>query len=194
MLVKPTQDELLVDRAKEGDLKAFDLLVTKYRCRVLRLVIGKIRNSDEADDLVQETFMRAYRAVDGFRGDASFYTWLYTIALNVVKSYGQRPEIIFFQNCSPLEDCEDEHGANGPIDFDTPESLLMCKQMAGTISKTVEKLPLDFQAALSLREIDGLSYEKIADRSKCPIGTVRSRIFRSREVVADTLVGLGYTL
>lgn len=194
MLVKPTQDELLVDRAKGGDLKAFDLLVTKYRRRVLRLVMCKIRNSEEADDLVQETFIRAYRAFDRFRGDASFYTWLYTIALNVVKSHGQRPEIIFFQNCIPLEDCEDENRANGPIDFDTPESLLMSKQMAGMISKAVENLPLDFQTALSLREIDGLSYEKIADRANCPIGTVRSRIFRAREVVADTLVSLGYIL
>jgi RNA polymerase sigma-70 factor (ECF subfamily) len=191
MIFQSVEDEVVVHRVKEGDRDAFGLLVEKYRGPILRIILRRTRNDLDAEDLVQETFIRAYRAVDQFRGDASFYTWLYVITINVVKSYRRWPEIVPYLGASDTEYSDAECDLNVPVDFDNPESLLECKQMARAISATFEKLPLNFQTALSLREIDGLSYEEIAHGSGCPIGTVRSRIFRAREIIASTLHDFG---
>lgn len=180
----------LVQRVKNGDKEAFNLLVLKYQRKVGRLVRRLVSNSDEADDVVQDAFIKAYRALPQFRGDSAFYTWLYRIAVNTAKNHlvsrGKRPISL-----SELTSNEgDEESFEVPvvtIDNNTPEAELMSRQIAEAVNRAVSALPEELQTALSLREIDGLSYEEIAEAMNCPIGTVRSRIFRAREAVAAEL-------
>ncbi|MFZ9810519.1 MAG: RNA polymerase sigma factor RpoE [Burkholderiaceae bacterium] len=180
----------LVQRVKNGDREAFNLLVLKYQRKVSRLVGRLVRNPDEADDVVQEAFIKAYRALPQFRGDSAFYTWLYRITVNTAKNHlvsqGKRPISL-----SELTSNDpDEESFELPVvttDNNTPEAELMSRQVAEAVNRAVLALPEELRTALSLREIDGLSYEEIAEAMNCPIGTVRSRIFRAREAVAAEL-------
>jgi RNA polymerase sigma-70 factor (ECF subfamily) len=193
VLADPISDHVLVRRVQLGDKLAFDLLVKKYRCRIFRIASKSIRNPSDVEDLVQDTFVRAYRAIDRFRGDATFYTWLYRIALNVVHSYHQRQitsRCFTFSEDIEADNKQDEFSL--VCELDTPESIFACKQMAAALSKAIESLPGDFAKALYLRELDELSYEEIATQLGCPVGTVRSRIFRAREIIANCLQGFGY--
>ena len=180
----------LVQRVKNGDKEAFNLLVLKYQRKVGRLVRRLVSNSDEADDVVQDAFIKAYRALPQFRGDSAFYTWLYRIAVNTAKNHlvsrGKRP-ISLSELASNDEEEESFKASVVTIDNNTPEAELMSRQIAETVNRAVSALPEELQTALSLREIDGLSYEEIAEAMNCPIGTVRSRIFRAREAVAAEL-------
>lgn len=180
----------LVQRVKNGDREAFNLLILKYQRKVSRLVARLVRNPDEADDVVQEAFIKAYRALPQFRGDSAFYTWLYRIAVNTAKNHlvsqGKRP-ISLSELAS--NDSEEESFELPVVSTDnnTPEAELMSRQVAEAVNRAVAALPEELRTALSLREIDGLSYEEIAEAMNCPIGTVRSRIFRAREAVAAEL-------
>ena len=181
-------DQLLVDRVKRGDKKAFDLLVSKYQRKLMRLVSRFVYDQAEAEDVVQEAFIKAYRALPQFRGDAAFYTWLYRIGINAAKNYlvtqGRRVPI------STEADVEEGeyHDEGGRLrEINTPESMLATKQIAETVNLAMEALPAELRTAITLREIEGLSYEEIAVLMACPIGTVRSRIFRGREAVAEKL-------
>ena len=180
----------LVQRIKNGDRDAFNLLVLKYQRKVSRLVGRLVRNPDEADDVVQEAFIKAYRALPQFRGDSAFYTWLYRIAVNTAKNHlvgqGKRP-ISLSELTSNDADEESFELPAVSTDNNTPEAELMSKQVADAVNRAVSALPEELRTALNLREIDGLSYEEIAEAMNCPIGTVRSRIFRAREAVAAEL-------
>ena len=180
----------LVQRVKNGDKEAFNLLVLKYQRKVGRLVRRLVSNSDEADDVVQDAFIKAYRALPQFRGDSAFYTWLYRIAVNTAKNHlvsrGKRP-ISLSELTSNEGDDESFEVPVVTIDNNTPEAELMSRQIAEAVNRAVSALPEELQTALSLREIDGLSYEEIAEAMNCPIGTVRSRIFRARAAVAAEL-------
>ena len=177
------EDGALVERAQAGDARAFDLLVRKYQHRVLGLVGRMVSDWSEAQDVAQEVFMRAWRSLGNFRGESSFYTWLYRIAVNTSKnqivSAGRRPQT------AELQTVEDEHwsGAGRMQEQATPENELLRQEMERTVVRTVEALPEDIRTALTLREVDGLSYDEIAELMQCPIGTVRSRIFRGREAI-----------
>lgn len=181
-------DQLLVEKAQQGDRHAFDMLVVKYQRKLGRLVSRLVKDSAEVEDVVQEAFIKAYRALPAFRGESAFYTWLYRIGVNTAKNYlvsqGRRaPTSTEFNND------EAEGFAEGDLlrDIDTPESLLMSKQIGQTVNQAMETLPEELRNAIVLREIEGLSYEEIAQIMDCPIGTVRSRIFRAREAVANKL-------
>ncbi|MDD3483324.1 RNA polymerase sigma factor RpoE [Azovibrio restrictus] len=181
-------DQQLVEQAQQGDRHAFDVLVAKYQRKLGRLVARLVKDSAEVEDVVQEAFIKAYRALPAFRGESAFYTWLYRIGVNTAKNYlvsqGRRaPTSTEFNND------EAEGFAEGDLlrDIDTPESLLMTKQIGQTVNQAMETLPEELRNAIVLREIEGLSYEEIARIMDCPIGTVRSRIFRAREAVANKL-------
>jgi RNA polymerase sigma-70 factor (ECF subfamily) len=181
-------DQQLVERAQKGDKHAFELLVIKYQRRLGRLISRFVRDSAEAEDVTQEAFIKAYRALPAFRGDSAFYTWLYRIGINTAKNYlvalGRRaPTSTQFD----AEESEDFEGAELLQDVNTPENELMSKQVAGVVNASLLQLPGDLRTALTLREIEGLSYEEIAEIMNCPIGTVRSRIFRARETIATNL-------
>jgi len=181
-------DQQLVERAQRGDKHAFELLVVKYQRRLGRLISRFVRDSAESEDVTQEAFIKAYRALPGFRGDSAFYTWLYRIGINTAKNYlvslGRRaPTSTHFD----AEESEDFEGASLLQDANTPENELMSKQVIGVVNSSLQQLPEDLRTALTLREIEGLSYEEIAEIMNCPIGTVRSRIFRAREIVATNL-------
>jgi len=181
-------DQQLVERAQRGDKHAFELLVTKYQRRLGRLISRFVRDSAEAEDVTQEAFIKAYRALPGFRGESAFYTWLYRIGINTAKNYlvslGRRaPTSTQFD----ADESEDFEGAELLQDVNTPENELMSKQVAGVVNASLLQLPDDLRTALTLREIEGLSYEEIAEIMSCPIGTVRSRIFRARETIAVNL-------
>jgi RNA polymerase sigma factor RpoE len=178
-------DQILVERAQAGDRHAFDQLVSKYQRKLGRLLSRFIRDSAEIEDVTQEAFIKAYRALPSFRGDSAFYTWLYRIGINTAKNYlvaqGRRaPTSTQFDS----EEAETFESADQLRDINTPESLLMSKQIGETVNSAIDALPEELRRAIVLREIDGLSYEEIADMMDCPIGTVRSRIFRAREAVA----------
>ena len=181
-------DQELVDRAKNGDLKAFDLLVLKYQRRVFRLISRVIKNNSEVEDVAQECFIKAFRAIHQFRGDSAFYTWLYRIAVNTAKNYlfskGRRPIAL-----SELKKSEDTDSFDmlDAVSNENPEGNMAGLQIAEAVNKAVKKLPDELSAAVVLREMDGLSYEEIAEVMNCPIGTVRSRIFRAREAIAQEL-------
>ncbi|MBL8511722.1 MAG: RNA polymerase sigma factor RpoE [Betaproteobacteria bacterium] len=181
-------DQQLVERAQSGDKKAFELLVIKYQRKVQRLLSRIIRDQAEIEDVTQEAFIKAYRALANFRGDSAFYTWLYRIAINCAKNFlvtqGRRAPT---QTQFDAEEAEVFEDAPGLRDMATPDAELMSKQIAGIVNRTIAALPEDLRTALTLREIDGLSYEEIAEIMDCPIGTVRSRIFRAREAVATQL-------
>ena len=193
MLAESSGDYLLVRRAQEGDEHAFGFLVKKHRCSILRLVSHITRNSVDADDLVQDTFLRAYRSISGFRGEATFHTWLYRIAINVIRTHYQRQMTQISANLD--DDCEYDafnDDFRTQFDLETPESKLACKQIATAVSSALERLRPEFRTAFTLHQVDGLSYQEIADRMGCPIGTVRSRISRTRETIAERLLSLGH--
>ena len=185
---QPDVDALLVQRAKEGEVRAFEMLVVKYQRRIERLISRMVRDSDLVQDIAQETFIRAYRALPNFRGDAAFYTWLYRIAVNSAKkalSDMKRDPLVSESSLhSSNEDEETSRVENELTDGSTPEAVLASKEIATAVNSAVEALSEDLRQAITLREIEGLSYEEIAEYMNCPIGTVRSRIFRAREAIA----------
>ena len=182
-------DVNLVERAKRGDTKAFEMLVIKYQRRIERLIARMVRDVDLVQDIAQESFIRAYRALPQFRGDSAFYTWLYRIAVNTAKkAMGdlKRDLLITESARAGVNDDGDETSRTERelTDGETPESLLASKEVALAVNAAIEALSEDLRQAITLREIEGLSYEEIADLMNCPIGTVRSRIFRAREAIA----------
>jgi RNA polymerase sigma-70 factor (ECF subfamily) len=181
-------DHELVLRAQRGDKRAFGLLVDKYQRKLARLLSRMIRDQAEIEDVVQESFIKAYRALPNFRGDSAFYTWLYRIGINTAKNHlvsmGRRPSV---STDIEIEDAENFEDGNELRTMETPETAMMTKEIAQTVNDTVASLPEDLRTAITLREIDGLSYDEIATIMTCPIGTVRSRIFRAREAIAVKL-------
>lgn len=177
-------------RVQKGEKAAFDLLVRKYQHRVLALVGRFVRNPEEAEDVAQEAFVKAYRALKNFRGDSAFYTWLYRIAVNTAKNHlvaqGRQVSIADVET----EDAEQFASADGLREYDTPEGLLLTKEIAQHIDAALTALPEDLRIAVTLREFEGLSYDEIAQVMECPVGTVRSRIFRAREAIAKVLAPL----
>jgi RNA polymerase sigma-70 factor (ECF subfamily) len=175
-------DDKLVKRAKKGDSRAFDLLVLKYQGRVAQLVSRYVNNAAEVEDVTQEAFIKAYRALPKFRGDSAFYTWLYRIAANAAKNHlvalGRRPTTDL-----ALDDSESYEVPGRLKDNESPDEVIMGQQLEAAISQAIDALPLELKAALTLREFEGLSYDEIAEVLECPIGTVRSRIFRAREAI-----------
>lgn len=181
-------DLLLVERVRNGDKHAFELLMEKYRRKIGRLLSRMVRDPEEVEDIAQETFIKAYRALPQFRADAAFYTWLYRIAVNTAKNYLAARN----RNMLTVSDVmgEDEEGGEeryAAPDIDTPDAQLLSKQIAYAVNEAVEALPEELRTAITLREIEGMSYEDIATFMGCPIGTVRSRIFRAREAIAAKL-------
>lgn len=184
-------DSLLVQRCLEGDKRAFDLLVIKYQRRVERLIGRMVRDVDAVPDIAQETFIRAYRALGQYRGDAQFYTWLYRIAVNTAKKrlmVMKRDPLVFAPD--QTDDSEDEtYGSwreprSYSSDSETPDAVLASREIAQAVNDAMADLPADLRTAIELRELEGLSYEAIAQAQGCPIGTVRSRIFRAREAIS----------
>jgi RNA polymerase sigma-70 factor (ECF subfamily) len=181
-------DQQLVARAQQGDKQAFELLVAKYQRKLLRLISRLVRDPAEAEDVAQDAFIKAYRALPQFRGDSAFYTWLYRIGVNTAKNYlvsqGRRPPSSTEKDNEEAETFDD---ADALRDINTPESILLSKEIATTVNAAMAKLPEELRTAISLREIEGLSYDEISEVMNCPIGTVRSRIFRAREAIAAEL-------
>jgi RNA polymerase sigma-70 factor, ECF subfamily len=181
-------DRQLVTRAQNGDKLAFGLLVEKYQRKLARLLSRFIRDQAEVEDVTQEAFIKAYRALPAFRGDSAFYTWLYRIGINTAKNYlmamGRRAP-----TSTEIEAEEAEGFDEGEQlrDINTPESVLLTNEIAKTVNATIEQLPEELRTAIQMREIEGMSYEDIAKAMDCPIGTVRSRIFRAREAIAEQL-------
>jgi len=181
-------DRHLVERAQRGDKRAFELLVEKYQRKLARLLSRLIRDPGEVEDVAQETFVKAYRALPSFRGESAFYTWLYRIGVNTAKNYlmamGRRAptstEVV-------AEDAEGYDEGEQLRDINTPESVLLSKEIAATVNAAIDALPEELRTAIQLRELEGMSYEEIARVMECPIGTVRSRIFRAREAIAERL-------
>lgn len=184
-------DLQLVEQAQRGDMRAFEMLVVKYQRRIERLIARMVRDVDLVADIAQETFLRAYRALPKFRGESAFYTWLYRIAVNTAKksllSLQKDPLLSETTHVSSGDDEEPLRVDSTLTDHATPESMLAGKQVALTVNAAIEALPEDFRRALVLREVEGLSYEEISEMMGCPVGTVRSRIYRAREAVAERL-------
>src|SRR5260370_22000567 len=181
-------DQQLVERAQRGDKRAFELLVLKYQRKLGRLLSRLVRDPGEVEDVTQEAFIKAYRALPSFRGDSAFYTWLYRIAIRAAKNYlvamGRRaPTSTGFDH----EEAENFEDAEQLRDSSTPENELLGREIATTVNKAMDALPDDLRTAITLREIEGLGYEEIDNVMNCPIGTVRSRIFRAREAIAAEL-------
>jgi RNA polymerase sigma-70 factor, ECF subfamily len=181
-------DRQLVERAQRGDKRAFELLVEKYQRKLARLLSRFIRDPAEVEDVTQEAFIKAYRALPAFRGDSAFYTWLYRIGINTAKNYlmamGRRAPTSTEVEAEEAEGFEEGEQLR---DINTPESLLLSNEIAETVNSTIEALPEELRTAIQMREIEGMSYEDIAKAMDCPIGTVRSRIFRAREAIAEQL-------
>jgi len=177
-------DQQLVQRAQRGDLRAFDLLVLKYQGRIGALVSRYVSDASEVEDITQEAFIKAYRALDKFRGDSAFYTWLYRIASNAAKNHlvakGRRPGAD-----TTIEDAEAFEQAGLISESTTPEAVVMSEELAQVVTEAMDALPEELRAALTLRELEGLSYDDIAAVLECPVGTVRSRIFRARESIDE---------
>jgi RNA polymerase sigma-70 factor (ECF subfamily) len=185
-------DAPLVQRVQRGDQKAFEMLVVKYRRRIERLIARMVRDTDLVEDIAQETFIRAYKALPNFRGESAFYTWLYRIGVNTAKKAMMQlkrdPVITEAALYSASEDEDEGLRLDHEVsDGETPESVLATRQIANTVNQAIEALSEDLRQAITLREIEGLSYEEIAEMMNCPIGTVRSRIFRAREAIAQRL-------
>ncbi len=183
-------DRELVRRVQGGDKKAFDMLVLRYQHKIVQLISRYIKDSGEAQDIAQESFIKAYRALPRFRGDSAFYTWLYRIAINTAKNHlvarSRRPS----DNEIDVQDAEQFEGADRLKEQATPEHLLLSDEIADTIKLAIEELPEELRTAISLREFEGMSYEEIAQTMVCPVGTVRSRIFRAREAIDKKLKSL----
>jgi len=181
-------DRQLVARAQGGDKRAFELLVEKYQRKLARLLSRFIRDPAEVEDVTQEAFIKAYRALPAFRGDSAFYTWLYRIGINTAKNYlmamGRRAPTSTEVEAEEAEGFEEGEQLR---DINTPESVLLSNEIAETVNSTIEGLPEELRRAIQMREIEGMSYEDIAQAMNCPIGTVRSRIFRAREAIAEQL-------
>jgi RNA polymerase sigma-70 factor, ECF subfamily len=181
-------DQQLVERAQRGDKHAYELLVVKYQRKLQRLLSRFIRDATEVEDVTQEAFIKAYRALPSFRGDSAFYTWLYRIGINTAKNYlvamGRRAPTTTDIDAEEAEGFEDGDQLR---DLNTPENEMMSRQVGEVVNQTLEALPEELRTAITLREIEGLSYEDIANIMNCPIGTVRSRIFRAREAIAGKL-------
>ena len=187
----PDADAPLVERVKLGDVKAFEMLVVKYQRRIERLIGRMVRDVDLVPDIAQETFIRAYRALPKFRGESAFYTWLYRIAVNTAKKalmeLKRDPLVTESSRMARDDDGEGSRLENERSDGETPDAVLASKQIAAAVNFAIEALSDDLRQAITLREIEGLSYEEIATLMECPIGTVRSRIFRAREAIAVRL-------
>ncbi|MGH8461006.1 MAG: RNA polymerase sigma factor RpoE [Stenotrophobium sp.] len=179
-------DEQLVVRAQKGDQRAFELLVRKYQYKIVQLVSRLVGDAD-SQDVAQETFIKAYRALNGFMGNSAFYTWLYRIGINTAKNHlvarSRRPS----NQDIDIQDAEQYGHTEFLSDIDTPEAVLLTEEIKSTVGRAIAELPPDLRQAITLRELEGLSYEEIAEVMSCPIGTVRSRIFRAREAI-DVLV------
>lgn len=188
-MVERSVDQKLVVRVQKGDKTAFDLLVKKYQHRIAKLVSRYVRDRSEVEDVTQEAFIKAFRAIRGFRGESAFYTWLYRIAINTAKNYlvsqSRRPPTL------EVETYEEGVGSNGAFanlsEETTPERILLADEIARTVQRAMAALPEDLRTAITLRELEGLSYDEIAEVMDCPIGTVRSRIFRAREAIDQEL-------
>jgi RNA polymerase sigma-70 factor (ECF subfamily) len=187
-MTQPDADADLVQRAKSGEVRAFEMLVVKYQRRIERLIGRMVRDSDLVQDIAQETFLRAYRALPQFRGESAFYTWLYRIAVNSAKkalSDFKRDPLVLESSHAPGPDGEETSRVENELsDGETPEALMASKEVAAAVNSAIDALSEDLRQAITLREIEGLSYEEISDVMNCPIGTVRSRIFRAREAIA----------
>lgn len=177
-------DRVLVERVQQGEKQAFNLLVLKYQHRIVKLVARYVRDPNDALDVAQEAFLKAYRALPNFRGDSAFYTWLYRIAINTAKNHlvtmARRPVEVDTESAQGERDLDLEESQQ---DTGTPEHLLLTEEIQRTILEAIDELPEDLRTAINLREVEGLSYEEIAQAMDCPIGTVRSRIFRAREAI-----------
>lgn len=184
-------DAPLIERVKQGDVKAFEMLVVKYQRRIERLIGRMVRDVDLVPDIAQETFIRAYRAIPQFRGESAFYTWLYRIAVNTAKKalVDLKRDPIVTESARSARDEEDETSRveSELSHSETPDAMLASKEIASAVNASIEALSEDLRQAVTLREIEGLSYEEIAEVMNCPIGTVRSRIFRAREAIAQRL-------
>ncbi len=184
-------DAPLIERVKQGDVKAFEMLVVKYQRRIERLIGRMVRDVDLVPDIAQETFIRAYRAIPQFRGESAFYTWLYRIAVNTAKKalvdLKRDPIVTESARATREDDDETSRVESELTDGETPEAVLASKEVAAAVNASIEALSEDLRQAITLREIEGLSYEEIAEVMNCPIGTVRSRIFRAREAIAQRL-------
>ncbi len=180
-------DADLVKRVQAGDNRAFDLLVQKYQHKVINLVGRFVSDPAECQDIAQDAFIKAYRAIGSFRGDSQFYTWLYRIAANTAKNHLSSRARKSPNYAVDVEDAEHFEGESGLKEYTNPENMLLTDEIKATIFAAIERLPDDLKSAITLREIDGLSYEEIADVMDCPIGTVRSRIFRARDVIDKEL-------
>lgn len=188
-VMNPDDDRALVERAQQGDARAFEMLVLKYQRRVQRLIGRMVRDTDLVADIAQESFIRAYRALPQFRGDSAFYTWLYRIAVNTAKKalMGLKRDLLVTETAlgrQSGQDDETSRARNEPSYDETPDAVLASKQIAREVNAAIEALSEDLREAITLREIEGLSYEEIAQAMDCPIGTVRSRIYRAREAIA----------
>lgn len=187
----PDADAALVERTKAGDVKAFEMLVVKYQRRIERLIGRMVRDVDLVPDIAQETFIRAYRAIPQFRGESAFYTWLYRIAVNSAKKalmeLKRDPTVTESALAARDDDDETSRVENELSDGETPDAVLASKQIAAAVNSALQTLSEELRQAITLREIEGLSYEEIAELMNCPIGTVRSRIFRAREAIAQRL-------
>lgn len=176
-------DQALIERVQNGDKQAFNFLVIKYQNKICNLISRYVKNSGDVQDVAQEAFIKAYRALPGFRRESAFYTWLYRIAVNTAKNYvvaqGRRPP----SSDIDAEDAENYENGGALKEISNPENLMLSEQLRTVVFNTIESLPEDLKVAITLREIDGLSYEEIAEVMDCPVGTVRSRIFRAREAV-----------
>ncbi len=180
-------DAELVLRVQQGDKSAYDLLVIKYQHRIIQLVNRYVKDPSEAQDVAQEAFIKAYRALPNFRGDSAFYTWLYRIAINTAKNYLVSRTRRYSDYQVDVQDAEQVENAPQLKGLETPEYLLMNDEIVSVIKVAIEKLPEEMKVAIMLREFEGLSYEEIAQAMECPVGTVRSRIFRAREAIDEKL-------
>ncbi len=176
-------DQALVERVQQGDKRAFDVLVLKYQNKIIQLAYRYVHDHDEAMDVAQEAFIKAYKSLGNFRGESAFFTWIYRIAINTAKNHlvasGRRPP----RSDLDAQDAEQYEGASGLREYDTPEHVLLRDEIKETIASAINDLPDDLRTAITLRELEGLSYEEIAQAMECPIGTVRSRIFRARDAI-----------